>query len=893
MADAHPLLKWADRQVDWARDALRRHAQSPNHALSAADGDEIISRVRQAAGAAFEKPLDHAPIEAKHITFRPAEGERALLCSLGPVENIGRLAGDQKLSFCLNGITLIYGDNGSGKSGYCRVTKKVCRSITTDTLQGNVFAEGDKPPAKALIRFMPGGVDEPVGVNWTDGEDPPAAVKSISVFDTSNARLYVDKDNRIGFLPAEISLLERHAAHRSEMDAKFQKEKKDHEAACKTALPVGFGPGGAVAQLFAKLTPKETNLPTSEEVSKLGEFSGDDANELETLTIALGQEPEVIAARLERGATVLKVLLEQMAPAEAALSEEQAKELEAKWGTATAARKAAEFAANEQFAGEPLKDVGKSPWSLMYRYARDYALSLGFGDLPADAGDPCTLCQQPLSQDAAERVGRFNSFIAGEATKAATLAVQELTDFVADIDALVIATGVLVEQQLAELKALNEAQASLTAKIVAFFIAAHKRRADFKEAAGSGIFQFDADPLARISDLVADAIKELEAEAASLKDQAKLDTQKAANIERHKALSDRKWLSGVLPTILERLKTLHAIKHASECSKLVSTAQVSTQITTIRRALVTQGLDTRIKEEIAALDLNYMPFEVSDRSRDGNSFFEVKLKAAVGAPANAEILSEGEQRALALACFLAEVGADKANHGLVFDDPVSSLDHLRIRRVAARLVAEAAKGKQIIVFTHNLLFYNEMLHLAASASPAVPTVRRVVTKTNAGGFGLISEEAEPWSAQKVSSRIEELRKRAKVIEGIANHEGELYRRAAKDFYTDLRETWERLVEELLLGKVVERYSSDVRTQSLRSITVTSEDHKTVFFAMKRVSEFSGHDQAVGKQVATPTPDDMKKDLDAINEYRVMIASRAKELEKERKALEAPPAGMIA
>lgn len=228
--------------------------------------------------------------------------------SLGPVGNIGRLAGDQKLSFCLNGITLIYGDNGSGKTGYCRVTKKVCRSLTTDNLQGNVFAEGEKPPATALIRFMPGGVGDPVEVNWTDGQEPPEAVKSISVFDTSNARLYVDKDNRIGFLPAEISLLERHAAHRSEIDAQFQKEKKGYEAACKTALPVGFGPGGNVAQLFAKLTPKESNLPTSEEVSKLGEFSEDDAKELESLTTVLGQDPEVIGARLERGGCRLEGL---------------------------------------------------------------------------------------------------------------------------------------------------------------------------------------------------------------------------------------------------------------------------------------------------------------------------------------------------------------------------------------------------------------------------------------------------------------------------------------------------------------------------------------------------------------------------------------------------------
>jgi hypothetical protein len=41
------------------------------------------------------------------------------------------------------------------------------------------------------------------------------------------------------------------------------------------------------------------------------------------------------------------------------------------------------------------------------------------------------------------------------------------------------------------------------------------------------------------------------------------------------------------------------------------------------------------------------------------------------------------------------------------------------------------------------------------------------------------------------------------------------------FYTDLRETWERLVEEVLLGKVVEQFNRDVKTQSLKGVVVRS------------------------------------------------------------------------
>jgi len=122
---------------------------------------------------------------------------------------------------------------------------------------------------------------------------------------------------------------------------------------------------------------------------------------------------------------------------------------------------------------------------------------------------------------------------------------------------------------------------------------------------------------------------------------------------------------------------------------------------------------------------------------------------------------------------------------------------------------------------------------------------------------------------------------------------EAYRDAAKDFYTALRETWERLVEELLLGKVVERYSSGVMTQSLRGVTVDDDDFKIIFFAMKRVSEFSGHDQAAGKQVPTPKPDEMKADLDVIDNYRQLITKRVETTAVARKKLEEPPIAKVA
>lgn len=153
------------------------------------------------------------------------------------------------------------------------------------------------------------------------------------------------------------------------------------------------------------------------------------------------------------------------------------------------------------------------------------------------------------------------------------------------------------------------------------------------------------------------------------------------------------------------------------------------------------------------------------------------------------MLSEGEWRGLGLACFLAEVGGDATWQGMIIDDPVSSLDHDRIRKVAGRLVKEAAAGRQVIIFTHHLLFFNEVVDAAAQANPPVPIAKNYVSKSAAAGCGLISETDEPWINHAVTKRIENLRKRHKGFEAVQDFATEEWRRIAKDFYTDLRETW--------------------------------------------------------------------------------------------------------
>jgi DNA repair ATPase RecN len=72
------------------------------------------------------------------------------------------------------------------------------------------------------------------------------------------------------------------------------------------------------------------------------------------------------------------------------------------------------------------------------------------------------------------------------------------------------------------------------------------------------------------------------------------------------------------------------------------------------------------------------------------------------------VLSEGEQRVIALADFLAEALMRPAGAPLVFDDPVTGLDRRRAGYIVDRLT-ELSAERQVIVFTHDVWFVSELL----------------------------------------------------------------------------------------------------------------------------------------------------------------------------------------
>lgn len=883
------IVEWSANYPDWVRDALRRIATSTT--VSAADRQATDNRVRQHSGLTIEGENLCTPIGNDHLPAPPCNDESVMICGLGPLQNVDRLASDQQMRFAIDGVTLVYGDNGTGKSGYARIAKKICQSRVLDELRGDVFSDQPSPPAQARVRIKPpnGQIQE---IDWHDGSPPLSALTRTYVFDKAVAEAYIDKQSELTYLPRELAI----ATSYGDLLGGLAKAFTDEIAAIEAAHGAPYGLAYAVDTEIGRivraliLATSVADLKLAEDIRAAGTWTEELEVERRALEEKLKTNPRAEALALRRIEGGLSTTAENFSGLLETLGDEAVATTRKLIVRAVDAAEAVRLAADEGFKNEPVGTTGLGPWRAMYEAARAFAASaeLRAADEAFLEGDLCPTCQQPLSADAVARLKRFDFFVADRVATAASELNAELAQLSDHLGGLGISAAEAVTRTLAEYVARGEGERLLGDKVVQAYAALSARRATLVKAIADRSLGDIAEMAEDICSLLRDASTQAAATAAQR--EAGPD-QNPEDVARFAELTDKQRLSAELDDVVARRDDLAKRHCLQRCKANVETGPISRFLTARRRELVTPELQRLIADEIASLDLTHIPLRVAESTERGKNYFDVTLQTNQIAK-KARVLSEGEQTALGLACFLAEVGRLPGNHAIIFDDPVSSLDHVRLRKVAERLVKEAASGRQLIIFTHNLVFFQEVISAAAAANPQVPLLKNLVARSGSS-FGLVTENEEPWIARKVTDRIGSLERRVGEIPNDADLASDSHRRLCKDFYTDLRETWERLVEEVLLGGVVERYGAGVKTQSLKSVLVEDDDYRVIFAAMKRVSEFSGHDMAAGRQLPVADKATMRTDLDALSNYRRQVHGRKNALEQRRRALENPPPAQVA
>lgn len=877
------LEEWCESQDAWVADALRRAALAG--AATDSDADAIAVRVQAAHRIAKASSPECVSYTDECLAPSADNKEVEILCSIGPLQHVDRLTDGQELKFALDGLTVVYGENGSGKSGYARAARRLSTSRISKQLQGDVFADFDGQPTVTFT--LKSGNNEARTHTWVEGEQLPLACREMSFLDTANAREYIAGKTEILFLPAEVQCLTTLGQLYGLASERCQSEANKLALAHGEPLSAQFAPtteAGRLVSLLTKTTELE-RLPTVEQLRNAAEWDENDTNQLNEIRRQLAEGPASQARTLRRSGQAAKAIADKAVTAIVPLGQPQLDRDVALVQALSGARATLATLTEEQAGRYPIAETGSDTWRELFIFARKFAAETGL--VPEDGafavGDPCMLCQRPLDEQARDRLNDFDSYIEGAAARAVSTAEADVSERLEVLKSLDLDTSDQVLLALSELGERDETLRAVTEGFAATADGLRIRRDQMVAHLESGEAVEEIPQVWPIVSLFQLAERFI-ARADELEKSGGVD-QSALNAEIE--LRDRQTLVNCIDLVVARRDGLADRQRYLSCVEALGTRPVSRFASTLRGELVTPELRERIEREIEALAIEHIPLRFTEQSESGKSFFEMALDTPSSAKKSV-VLSEGEQRALAIACFFADAHVSSSKGAIIVDDPVTSLDHQRIRRVAQRFATEASKGRQVIIFTHNLLFYQEILRTCADQDPQVKALPCLIQKSR-DRFGLVTSNDQPWIAKKVKERVRALHAQLCAIPDGLAPEGEEMRILAKNFYTDLRETWERAVEEVVLGGVVERFGTDVKTLSLKRVDLADEDYRTVFFAMKRASERSGHDQAAAKQIAPPDKDQMRSDLQELQGFIATQKKKADAAQDRRKALETAPA----
>ena len=865
MTILHEILAWSKSLPDWQQDAIAR--LYTNRDLSASDFDDLYALAKAEAG--IEDPGGRAPKKLDEARVPPQANPTRLvqLVAIKELTNVNALAGGGRLPIAPTGLTVIYGENGSGKSGYSRVLKHACRArdqrepILPDARLDPAHA--GKPSAK-FEAIVDG---EPIELTWVLGKASPEFLSDIAIFDTHCARAYIDNQGDFSYRPYGLDILEGLVAALNRLKTLANQEK-----AANTPNDAAFAAIANEQTQVGKVLMRIPEVTKAEAIEALAGLSEVEAGRLALLLKTLSEpDPKQQAQILRHKASRLLEIKGRIDAAIPLIDQTKLSGLKDLIERSKSARAAADLAAAD-FKATPglLPGTGGEEWRFLFEAARTFVKSShehhDIAGLPSDS--LCPLCQNPLGVLGSSRLARFDAIIKQEAeaqAKNARSAAEAAYKNVltANLD-LLLSTALLEE--------LKEIDAELASACSATQAALQARQKDAL-AASAGKLAWDQiqalpeDPRATLAKVVGGMTEQAKALEVTAD-----ETAKAAMLQERQELEARRRLGEVKAAVLEAISKHELCCKLLNCINGMDTRGISRKSTELSRTMASQELADALNDELKCLNVHELYVGMKPESPGGKTQFKLTLQLPGGGAAS-EILSEGEQRAIAIASFLAELKLGKGRGGIVLDDPVSSLDHRRRWEVAERLVRES-RQRQVIVFTHDIYFLCILEQKADAAG--IPLAKNYVRRTSQG-FGVHSKEL-PFDVEGTKARVGQLRQILVDVRQAKNNGDEDRHRSITSFaYGRLRLAWERCIEEVLLNGAVQRFGEGVATQKLKSVVVTDDDYRQIDAGMSKSSKFE-HDAAshVGR-LPIPDPDELSDDIERLEVFRQSTDKRLKQV----------------
>lgn len=864
MALLAQILDWSNSTLKpWQQDAARRLFQNSldNGAL-----DDLYAMLKSSVGIADLQGRVPVPLSSDHLPVVAAKDDAAILLALKSVKSVNRLASGQTLPFSKKGITVVYGGNGAGKSGYSRILKRACRARdASEDVRPNALDKGSATAVpEADFDIEHGG--KALTVGWKKNGHGPAELATVAVFDTHCARAYLDLQQEIAYMPYGLDVVENMA----QVVLPKILEKLNAEIAATPTTKEAFDQLAGTTKVSSLIDAlSEKTKPA--DVEALAQMSADETARMGELEKTLSEaDPKAKAKELRLAVGRMNALKERIEKSSSWVKDESVQKLRNMDEEAEKAFAAEAEAANALRSGEALlPGTGDVLWKALYDAAKQFSESAAYPgkEFPhLHEAAKCVLCQQDLQEDAAAQLKRFEGYVqhnvaknAADKRTARATAVGKIENAPLSID---------YKDYVEE---LNHHDPSVATEIGEFDKAVEARQkwmlAAQKAHAWEGIPAFTADPCVKLK-AIADALTaQAETYEKATDDKQKLILK--AELAELKARSSLTPHKDALLALIARMTTKALL---NKCKDDLKTKPISDKSKEFASNAVTAPLRQALKEEFEALGVSLVAPRLDESVERGKMRHKLALDVVVPAQIK-DILSEGEQRAIALGCFLAELRTGGHGGGIVFDDPVSSLDHFRRQNVARRLIEEA-KARQVIVFTHDTSFLGELRDLIEQTG-----VDSLIHHLEwEGEFSGAVRSGLPWEHKGYKDRIDKLEKaQSSMAAAWPTYPNADQSAAMRQQYNLLRATIERVIQDLVFNGVVVRYRDWIRVPNLSKVVgfekAECDEIERLYQACCDVVD--AHDPASGKNAPVPTAAQLGKDIAALTAVTSAIETRRK------------------
>jgi hypothetical protein len=719
--------------------------------------------------------------------------------SLINVEGVNALSENQTIELTKN-LTIIYGANGAGKSGYVRLLKAAFYSKDKRYIQPNINIESGHKSIAATFNFSSDG--KLVSLKYPN-DAGNGIFNQFAVFDGDIGKKHLSVRNDFSFRPAGLQLFNEFNTALEKLNTKLNRDVQIKS----TANP--FADEG----IFHGESEIKTFLITLSHRSKLEKLKAhlpytDDEKERKTQLDKKYDDIKVSLAQKDKALKELKRIKSLLAARKNDLENQNLWFNQAQLDIVTLAitdcktkESAAQKEGVEKFKTDKIQSVATTEWKQFIQAAEKFASIQGKIEYP-EIGDNCLLCHQSIIDDAPKNlISSYWAYIKSVAEQDAKTASKKLIEIKEGYEKIDfnqfpetdMLTAWLKEKYEHDITKLEEELIKLT-EISQSIISKIDNKKDLHQVE----MQLNLSALDTISVEIDEEIKAFE-EDEQAKNLAELLKQKTYLVHKEK-------LETRYNDINELHKNMIWVSKANKFNKQGFKTQSTNTEKRLSKEYFNANYIKAFNDECKNLDGNF-GIEIDAKSSDAQSNRQLFLKGKDPST----ILSEGEQKVISLADFIAETNITTINKGVIFDDPVNSLDEERKCVIAERLVSVSDR-KQVIIFTHDLVFVSSLINYATDN--ALQHECHWIESRN-------GKPGQVWL--KNSPTYEKVYRNANPVKKFysdANRDvcaPEQREFLVKSGFTALRTCYEVLVINDLFKNVVQRYNERVSVDSLSRV----------------------------------------------------------------------------